>query len=581
MTASERSADSGRSPGTAALLAAGRDALAAAAFFYACYWLAMFTVRALPACLKVAAAGESFLWFRCAPLYVAAVSRPQGQAVLGGRSAGEAPLLTMAAVVGVALAAYFAPTRHRWLSGLFVACVGQVAIGFPLARWAFQPQASLQTRLGTVLYGLVLAVGLWRLLSGWAGLGPRLATGIVGFLLPLTLFIAQASRSLDARFALFGLGPALLATGIVATLRPVRAAAVTPGWRGVIAGAAVSFLVFGGARAAGSLERQSKQAARASTMASLPKPDPAQPYPRWFFQKGVNFTAEGPTGYSPRESAAMLDHLARNGVNAIALVPYGFVPAGQTTVRFGNAWERDEDLQALVAMAHQRGMKVMLKPQVWLHRGWPADIHFEAAADRGRWFESYRRFLDHYAKIASQSHADLLCVGTEFGRMSRYEEEWREIIRRARELYPGPLVYAAVQGEEFENIRFWDALDYIGLNNYYPLPDDLDVQAIVHKVETVQSRFQRPVIFTEAGFASLKAPHRAPWDESPREISGEDQARCYEAVLKAFYDKPWFSGVYWWKVGTNGFGGPEDGSHTPWGKPAMEVVARWYTQGGR
>lgn len=58
----------------------------------------------------------------------------------------------------------------------------------------------------------------------------------------------------------------------------------------------------------------------------------------------------------------------------------------------------------------------------------------------------------------------------------------------------------------------------------------------------------------------------------------EDQARCYEAVFNAFWSKPWFKGIYWWKIGTNGFGGPEDGSHTPWRKPAMEVVKRWYTR---
>jgi hypothetical protein len=52
-------------------------------------------------------------------------------------------------------------------------------------------------------------------------------------------------------------------------------------------------------------------------------------------------------------------------------------------------------------------------------------------------------------------------------------------------------------------------------------------------------------------------------------------------IFKAFYAKPWFNGMYWWKVGTNGFGGPEDGSHTPWGKPAMDVVKRWYVNGGR
>jgi hypothetical protein len=47
-------------------------------------------------------------------------------------------------------------------------------------------------------------------------------------------------------------------------------------------------------------------------------------------------------------------------------------------------------------------------------------------------------------------------------------------------------------------------------------------------------------------------------------------------VLKAFWDKPWFYGAYWWKVGSNAFGGPLDRTHTPWGKPAMDIVAKWY-----
>jgi hypothetical protein len=79
----------------------------------------------------------------------------------------------------------------------------------------------------------------------------------------------------------------------------------------------------------------------------------------------------------------------------------------------------------------------------------------------------------------------------------------------------------------------------------------------------------------------MSAPHRAPWDETPRAISLDEQARCYEAVFQAFYTKPWFRGMYWWKVGTNGFGGVKDGSHTPWGKPAMEIVKKWYVEGGR
>ena len=88
------------------------------------------------------------------------------------------------------------------------------------------------------------------------------------------------------------------------------------------------------------------------------------------------------------------------------------------------------------------------------------------------------------------------------------------------------------------------------------------------------------MVFPEAGYPSLVEAHREPWAEQPREISLEAQARCYEAVFEAFYLKPWFQGVYWWKVGSNGFGGPDDGSHTPWGKPAMDVVTKWYLRGG-
>ncbi len=308
---------------------------------------------------------------------------------------------------------------------------------------------------------------------------------------------------------------------------------------------------------------------------------PGQSHPEVFFQKGVNFTAESPGGYRPDAAVKMLDRLHDVGVNAIALVPYGFCSRTEPIIRFGGGWERAESIEAIVGLAHQRGIKVMLKPQLWAHGAFPGDLHFERGGERATWFENYRLFMEFYASLAARSHADLFCVGVEFVQMSRYEAEWRKLIARARQLYAGPLVYAATQGPEFEGVRFWDALDYIGLNDYYPLPDDLSTSAVVKKVELVQRKFNKPVIFPEAGFPSLKDPHREPWSESPRPISLADQAKCYEAVLRAFYKKPWFQGVYWWKVGSNGRGGPQDGSHSPWGKPAMEIVARWYKDGGR
>ena len=299
--------------------------------------------------------------------------------------------------------------------------------------------------------------------------------------------------------------------------------------------------------------------------------------PKIFFQKGVNFTAEWPGGYRSDDAQKMLKALTGYGVNAIALVPYGFTSSKSSRVSFGSRMESDQGIARVAEFAHSLGIRVLLKPQLWLGGGqYPGDLDFDTGADRARWFAEYRLFVEHYAQLARQIQADVFCVGVEFAKLVRYEKEWRAIIARARELYSGPLVYAANCGPEFEKLGFWDALDYIGLNEYYPLPDNLAMDEVVRKVEVVQRRFRRPVIFTEVGFSSYTAPHREPWAESPRDLALQDQARCYDAVLQAFYRKPWFHGMYWWKVGTNGDGGPRNGAHTPWDKPAMEVVKKWY-----
>jgi hypothetical protein len=298
---------------------------------------------------------------------------------------------------------------------------------------------------------------------------------------------------------------------------------------------------------------------------------------RVFLQKGVNFTAEGRGGYGSSQALEILRELPGYGINAIAIVPYGLTRRESPTIRFGGM-ERDEDIVKLAAEARRLRIRILLKPQLWIPGGFTGDLDFESVTERTAWFAAYRLFILHHAQLAEQIKADIFCVGTELAKLSAREAEWRAIIADVRKVYKGALTYAAVQGPEFETLRFWDALDYIGLNNYYPLPDDLSTKVVVSRVEAVQRRFGKPVIFPEAGFSSLESPHRAPWDETRRKLSMADQARCYEAVFNAFWGKPWFKGVYWWKVGTNGFGGPQDGSHTPWRKPAMEVVRRWYTR---
>jgi hypothetical protein len=302
------------------------------------------------------------------------------------------------------------------------------------------------------------------------------------------------------------------------------------------------------------------------------------PKPGERFRRGVNFTAERPDVYGTPGARENLHKLPAYGVNAIALVPYGFSPMDAPEVRLGGArsWENDAGIRDLAAEAKRLGLRVLLKPHIWTRGGFAGDLHYATPSDRRTWFEQYAKFLDHYARLAQETGAEMLAVGNELSKLTLYTDEWRALIQRARSIYRGPLTYAAVQGEEFETLRFWDALDYIGLNNYYPLPDNLDASGILRKVEAVHRRCPKPVLFTECGYASVRSPHREPWDSSRRPAYLEDQARCYEAILKVVYQQPWLAGMYWWKLGSNGFGGAEDHSHTPWRKPAMDVLAKYY-----
>ena len=54
---------------------------------------------------------------------------------------------------------------------------------------------------------------------------------------------------------------------------------------------------------------------------------------------------------------------------------------------------------------------------------------------------------------------------------AKREENWRSIIEAVRAIFtkPDSLTYAANWGEEERAIRWWDALDYIGIDAYYPL----------------------------------------------------------------------------------------------------------------
>lgn len=571
--------------------------LVCVAFFYPVFWLSNSVMWAAPALVRVALFGYKMDGLSLSPFGAAASSlapQPPGGVDSGWTGSGSNSLV-MAAVLVLAGALLVALVGHRAriVSGLAIAALGDVALAHGLRRvFGFQ-RMSAEALLGSVLFFAVLCFGLRWMLSGWpsGGFWSRLGNLLAGFvLLPVLPWVwFSLSRGFGLWiFAIMLMAPAAVAAVLV-SLRPVPPAAAEAqraGWRTVALGVLTFLLLVAGVRAGRAAIERARLVRTWEAMAAYPKIPVGAPYPKAFFQKGVSVSAEGWGGYESESGRRMLERLRQDGVNAVAIVPYGFVQRGNSEVGLNTgagSWESDVGLEQMSQVAHALGMKVMLKPGIWVGGGgYAGELEYPSPQARARWFDEYGRFAEHYARLATRIHADLFCVGGEFEKLTPYEGEWRKLIARMRELYPGPLVYAANWGEEFESVKFWDALDYIGLQDYYPLPDDLSTDAVVEKVEAVQQKYQRPVVFTEVGFASAEGANTRPWEDGRGAKPALDlQARCYQAVFNAFYAKPWFHGMYWWKVGTNGFGGREDTSLTPWGKPAMDVVKQWYTRPGR
>lgn len=342
----------------------------------------------------------------------------------------------------------------------------------------------------------------------------------------------------------------------------------------------------------------------AETVAS-PTETRVPPAPAEERQRGVCWVA----GRQP-VTAEDLQPLVAAGVNWISQTPFGWqrsfnTPQVQLITEGRVYWgETDEGLLTTTRLAREAGIRTLLKPHIWLRDRsdgkWVGEIRMENEEDWSRWFESYRAFILHYARLAERGGIEALAVGTELHAAAREREaDWRRLIAEIRQLYRGKLTYSANWYREFQEVGFWDALDWIGIQAYFPLSDrerpdlpELTGGWLRHlpALEELAARYGKPVIFTEIGYRSAPDAAIEPWrwpqrpyphgaaPLRPGEVDLETQARCYEAFFQTFWGRGWFGGAYFWKWYPK-YRGDGDwflADFTPQFKPAQEVMTRWY-----
>jgi hypothetical protein len=316
--------------------------------------------------------------------------------------------------------------------------------------------------------------------------------------------------------------------------------------------------------------------------------------------QGFNFTTWSSDEYASAHADESLRRLAATGANSIAVIPTWY-QRSQRSTRIERDPERsptDESLAVIVSRAKEHGLRVFLRPVVDTEDG------TARAALRPRsvsaWFRSYRRFIQHYASLAERLNVDMVSVGLEYRSLDgpAGAADWRRVIRAVRSRFSGRLTYGATGADAWTRVRFWDALDVIGIDAYFPLSNRgtpgkaeivrrwsrfTDRFGVTHRylrrMGELARRRRKPIIFTELGYPSAAHALSAPWRKGGR-FSGAAQRRAFQAAFQALASRPWFRGMYIWEWSADPrSGGRGEAGHTPQGKPAERAIAAWF--GGR
>jgi hypothetical protein len=370
--------------------------------------------------------------------------------------------------------------------------------------------------------------------------------------------------------------------------------------------------------------------------------EPADPSALGFI-KGCTWGWVGYRGqYATHFAADSMKKLADTGAKWVCIAFAGSMKTFDTPeIQWSDANPKmvsDAEIRRAVDLARDNGMKVILKPVVdcrdstwraWIKFYRPVNEQEKAAGVTGemdhwqvtpamrpgevkdlerweRWWNDYEKFILHYAAIAEETRAPVLCLGCEMNSTEEFEDRWRGLITEVRKVYHGLLTYD-VNHDRDDKVTWWDAVDFISISAYYPIApaagqsleeatqQTTPLTEIVAGLEPVKRHLaelsrknHKPILFIETGVINARGFARYPWShadehkESP--VDEDEQANFYQAMCQVFWNEPWCMGFTWWdwpaRLPDKSWA-PRQRGFSPYGKKAESVLRDWYAKQAR
>jgi len=311
------------------------------------------------------------------------------------------------------------------------------------------------------------------------------------------------------------------------------------------------------------------------------------PFSEKGFQKGVVYTSWMTDEFLSPSSDIMLVYIKSIGYDTVAVM----VPAYQADLDSTDIFVNDaeggdtpslEALEHVIASCHTLGLRVVLKPHVDPRTDEP---RINIMPSEG-WFNSYEKFVVKYAKFAQENNVEMYSIGTELEATTfdAWAGRWNQVIDKIKEVYDGLLTYSA-NWTEYKEVPFWDRMDYIGLDAYFPLTNSNEVElselidswdgisADIEKWLIEKGLIDKGIILSEIGYPSADGANVQPWVATTNVEDQQEQADCLEATLEALSKRSWFQGYYIWQYFPQERWSPL--GFTIKGKKAEEVLKKW------
>ncbi|NHN27226.1 glycoside hydrolase [Flavobacterium jejuense] len=279
--------------------------------------------------------------------------------------------------------------------------------------------------------------------------------------------------------------------------------------------------------------------------------------------------------------------------NWVTLMPFAFMKTLNDTTIFYNSkrqWigEREEGIVNASTIFHSNQMKIMLKPQIWIPRGFTGHIEMKTEEEWMKFENNYAKFILFYAELAQKQSIELLCIGTELNYFVKNRPQfWHTLIQKIKKTYKGQLTYAE-NWDTYQNVPFFKELDYIGIDAYFPLANEqtptisqLEEKWSTHKnsIANFSKNIKKKVLFTEYGYQSMDYTTHEPWNFSKeKKVNLLAQKNALQALYNEFWHEDWFAGGFLWKWFENHsqVGGLNDTDYTVQNKPSFEIVKQVY-----